>query len=263
MSLVFAALTPHPPILVPNIGKAELATIEKTKAALEKLEEDIYIARPQVIIIISPHGSLFANSFSANAHIEFSSAFEEFGDLITKKIWVGAPELAARLSTLGKKNDIPIQLASQSQIDHGASIPLMYLTPHLPEVKILPLGDSGLGTDIHIRYGEIIKDMVMRSNQRIAVIASGDLSHCLTSDAPSPYHEAGPRFDKQINELLNVRNTAGIIGLDEALVKQAAQCGYRPLVILLGILKNINYTFKQYSYEAPFGVGYLTGNFVF
>ena len=32
-------------------------------------------------------------------------------------------------------------------------------------------------------------------------------------------------------------------------------------MILLGAIKNMNYDFEVLSYEAPFGVGYLVGEF--
>jgi hypothetical protein len=37
MSLVFAAIVPHPPLLIPSIGKEAIKKIDKTKRALEKL----------------------------------------------------------------------------------------------------------------------------------------------------------------------------------------------------------------------------------
>jgi len=35
MSLVFAAITPHPPLLIPSIGKDVIKKVDKTKKALE------------------------------------------------------------------------------------------------------------------------------------------------------------------------------------------------------------------------------------
>jgi AmmeMemoRadiSam system protein B len=263
MSLVFAAITPHPPILIPSIGKNQMNAIAKTKAAMEQLEQDLYLTKPHIIIVISPHGSLFADAFSINAHTEFSSLFEQFGDLTTKKQWTGIPELAVKISNAGKAQDMPIQLVSQACIDHGTSVPLFYLTNHISDAKVLPIGYSALPPETHMRYGELLKDVIMSDDRRIAVVASGDLSHCLTVNAPHEYHKDGETFDTELMQLLEVRNTAGIVGLGAELVKNSCECGYRSILIALGILKNINYTFKHYSYEAPFGVGYLVGNFVF
>ena len=41
MSIVFAAVTPHPPMLIPNIGKEKLETLANTKKALELLEQEL------------------------------------------------------------------------------------------------------------------------------------------------------------------------------------------------------------------------------
>ncbi len=263
MSLVFSAVVPHPPLLIPNIGKDELKKIEATKAALEKLEEDLYLSKPEVILIISPHGSLFKDAFCVNAHTHFESNFGEFGDMDTKLAWKGSDFLAAKLGHMANEAKIPLQLISEDHLDHGASVPLFYLTQHLPDVKILPIGYSMLDNKSHLNFGELIKEFIMDSGKRVAIIASGDLSHGLTTDSPAGFSKVGQEFDNKIIELLETRNTTGYANIDIKFVEEAAECGYRSFLILLGIMKDMNYTFKNYSYEGPFGVGYLVGNFVF
>ncbi len=262
MSLVFASIVPHPPLLVPNIGKDEIKKIKKTQQALEKLEEELYIAKPDVILVISPHASLFSDAFTINAHTNFVSDFEQFGDFSTKISWLGAEQTAAKIGRLAKDHHLPVQLIGEEKLDHGAATPLFYLTKHLPNVKILPLGYSALDVKTHLKFGELLKEVIMQSNKRIAVVASGDLSHGLTTDAPAGYSKVGVEFDAKLIELLETRNTVGITNMDEKFVEEAAECGYRSFLILLGILKNMDYTFKNLSYEGPFGVGYLVGNFV-
>jgi len=51
-----------------------------------------------------------------------------------------------------------------------------------------------------------------------------------------------------------------IANLDHELIEKAAQCGYRSILILLGVLNNVSYQTEILSYEAPFGVGYLVAN---
>ena len=260
--LVFSAIVPHPPLLIPNIGKDEIKKIEKTKQAMEQLEQDLYLTKPDIIIIISPHGSLFTDAFSINAHTHFVSDFEQFGDLTTKLEWTGADALASKIKQQIKVDEIPLQLISQEQLDHGSTIPLYHLTQHLPKIKILPVGYSELDAKTHLKFGETLKEVLMQTDKRIAVIASGDLSHSLTTDAPAGFNKAGKKFDEKIIELLENKNAVGITNMDAKLVEDATECGYRSILILLGIIKNMDYTFKNYSYETPFGVGYLVGNFV-
>ena len=54
--LVFACLAPHPPLILPNVGsEADRAKVKKTIQALEKLGKRLAKAKPDCIIITSPH----------------------------------------------------------------------------------------------------------------------------------------------------------------------------------------------------------------
>ena len=259
MPLVFAAFTPHTPLLIPAIGKKSLEKLDKTKKALDKLEEELYIAKPQVIFIISPHSGLFENSFVVNAHPNFVSSFEEFGDLSTKQNWKGAPEIAAKINHLCQKHDISLRSIGAEKIDHGVSVPLFYLTRHLKNCKIVPIGYSNKSASDHVKFGQILKEAIMDGNNRIAIIASGDLSH-----GPNTKIWVKNHFDKRLIKMIKNMENAEIIKLDGTPeLKEAKECGYKSLLILLGILSGCNYSFIVHSYEHPFDVGYLTGNFYF
>jgi aromatic ring-opening dioxygenase LigB subunit len=263
MPLVFAAVTPHPPILIEHIGKGAQKKIQKTQESLDLLEQELYLSKPSVIIAISPHGSIFEHAFCVNAHTNFISAYEEFGDFTTKDTWQGAPDMAAHISHQSLSTGIPVQLISEGRIDHGTSIPLHSLTRHLPDVRILPIGYSLLDSKSHLAFGAAIKEVIMNSDKRVAIIASADLSHALSDQSPAGHHVDGKKFDEQIISLLETRNTKGIADFDDQFVNHASACGYRSILLLLGVLQHMQYTFKNYTYETPFGVGYLTGQFVF
>jgi len=53
--LVFAAICPHPPIILPEIGGEELKKVKKTVSAMEKLATIFEKSRPEKAAIISPH----------------------------------------------------------------------------------------------------------------------------------------------------------------------------------------------------------------
>jgi len=137
----------------------------------------------------------------------------------------------------------------------------MYLSTHLKETKILPIGYSNLDTKQHIAFGELIKEVIMESDKRIAVIASGDMAHTLTKKSPAGFHPDGEWFDTEIQRLLSKEDRQTIQELNAERVKNADECLYRSLLILCGVLSNMKCTFEPYAYEAPFGVGYLTGQF--
>src|SRR3989344_1725022 len=247
MSLVFAAITPHPPLLIPSIGKQSLKKLEKTKIALEQMEKDLYITHPEILIIISPHGSYFSDAFTLNVSTHYQTDLREFGDLATKIKFHGETQLATMIR--------------ESNLDHGSAVPLSYLTKHLKNIKIIQIGFCDLDWKTHVAFGGIIADKISETNKRVAVIASGDLSHALISDAPAGYSPAGPEFDRKIQELLSANNLSGMLQMDKKLVTDAAECGFRSFLILMGILQGVHHVYKSYAYEGPFGVGYLTANF--
>ncbi len=262
MSIVFAGITPHPPMLIPTIGKQATEKLVATQQALEAMEKDLYAARPQTILIISPHTSLFTDSFTINAHPTLTSSFDQFGDLTTKRTWNGDPMLAAKISHMSKIANIPIQLVSEERIDHGASVPLFTLTNHLPDIKVLPMGFSKLSPQDHFNFGVFLKDQLMDQDKRIAIIASGDLSHCLRNDGLHPYKPEGEQFDTILQNAFKNHDSNALINLDPNLSTETGECAYRSALILMGILNNIDYTFHTYSYEYPFGIGYLAGQCV-
>jgi MEMO1 family protein len=261
MSLVFAAIVPHSPLLVPNIGKQSIKKIEKTKIALEQLEKDIYVTRPEILVIISPHGSHFSEAFTINVSPEYQTDLREFGDLGTKIKFRGETHLAALIREGTKKENFAAAMISERNLDHGSSVPLLYLAKHLKNIKIIQIGFCDLDWKTHVAFGSMIAEKISEINKRVAVIASGDLSHALMTEAPAGSNPAGPEFDKKIQELLAGNNLSGMLQLDKKFVADAAECGFRSFLILMGILHGVNHTYKSYAYEGPFGVGYLTSKF--
>jgi len=100
--------------------------------------------------------------------------------------------------------------------------------------------------------------------KKAALIASGDMSHCLKEDGPYGFNPEGPNFDKDFQDFLVKKETEKILMLDEV-YPNAGECGLRSFAFLLGILDaaKIDYRPEILSYEGPFGVGYLTANFNF
>ncbi len=100
------------------------------------------------------------------------------------------------------------------------------------------------------------------SNSKVALVASGDVSHCLKPDGPYGFNEDGPKFDKALVAYLREKNIDEILKLDQRF-PEAGECGLRSFCFLLGILETSGLPWQPevLSYEGPFGVGYLVVNF--
>lgn len=260
MSIVFSAIVPHSPILIPSVGKENCERLKNTRAAFKKLEEDLYASKAETIIIFSPHGLIQSNSFSMNLSPEFIGNFEEFGDFSTKFNLKGDIGLAYRIREK-LETKVPLQLVSETKLDYGSAIPLYLLTANLPQIKIIPFYYSGLDLASHYGFGQILRQEILASKERVAVIASGDLSHRLSKDAPAGYSAKGKKFDNKIIESLEKFKIKNILGLEHEFIRDACECGLKAIVMLLGILEPIKCAPQKLSYESPFGVGYLVMNF--
>lgn len=260
--LVFAAITPHPPILLPTIGKDNIRFLEKTSAAYRELGENLYAAQPDTIIIISPHGTMLQNAFSVNVMPSFHITFQEFGDLLTKFDIAGDVGLSHHIKEK-IETKIPIVLTSQVELDHGVGIPLYFLTENLDrqKTKLIPISFSLLDLDTHFEFGRSLQEEILNNTKRIAVVASGDLSHRLSQHSPAGFSSRAKEFDNQLTALLTGGQASEVLHMDRGLIEDAAECGLRSIVILLGILNSVRTVPQVLSYEAPFGVGYLTVNY--
>jgi len=260
MSLELAAILPHPPILIPTIGKENLIKLNLTNTAIKKISEEIKNNGIESILIISPHGFVQSKAFTMNLSPRFTCNFENFGDFQTKKEWLGDIGLSHRIREK-LETKAPLQMITDSKLDHGSAIPLYLLTEKINKIKIMPIYYSGLTNEAHFKFGQLLKSEILYHNEKIAVIASGDLSHRLTKEAPAGYSSKGKKFDKRIVELLRQNKTKEIIKMDKNFIHEAGECGLKSILILLGIMDEIKHTPKILSYEAPFGVGYLTMKF--
>lgn len=262
MSLVFAAICPHPPLLIPTIGQENLNQIQNTVRALLNLEKKLVKAKPEIIIIISPHGPLASDQFNILGEENLSGDFGQFDNWQTKMTFRNDLEIAGQIQKEASKNNLPIKLINKNILDHGMLVPLFYLTSgRLDNLPIVGMGFSYLDYNTHFKFGQIIGKVAKSNKKRIAFIASGDLSHKLTSDAPAGYSEKGQKFDNKLVELLKEKKADEILKMDPSFAEEAGECGLRSIMVLLGSLQGLTYKPEILSYEGPFGVGYLVANF--
>lgn len=256
LMLVFAAIVPHPPILIPQIGKDNLRKLKKTVAALDLLEADLNAANPEILVVISPHAEMNHDAFTVNTKQFYTAGFESFGDFSTHLKFSADLGL---INLLKSKNEVnlPIQLNSEANLDHGAAVPLFYLTRKNNRRRIVPLAFSMLSYQKHLEFGAAVKEAIFSCDKRVAIVASGDLSHRLSLRAPAGFSPQAKEFDKKLIQLLKKKSPEGIMNMDSALIEDAGECGLRSILILLGAIRNMNYEVEVLSYEAPFGVGYL------
>lgn len=263
MPIVFAAVAPHSPVLIPSIGKEHLKKLKKTLAAMKRLEQDLYATHPDTLLIISPHGPVEADHFTLDLDEKYLCDLKDFGVFDVTVDCRGDMKLISALKEHLEDKDVPFMLRSQKGLDYGVVVPLTYLASHLKKYAVLPVYPSLLPAKSHFEFGQAIQDVLMHTDRRVAVIASADLSHRLTRSAPAGYSPYGKKFDEKIQTLLKEKKHSAMITFEPELASKAAQCGLPPLTILSGILDGMDVAPEILSYESPFGIGLLTAHYAF
>ena len=266
MSLNFAGLACHPPLLIPEIGKEDLIKVADTTVAMRKLAHIFGEAEIETLIVVSPHGLIYPDRFSISAMDKSFGTLAQFDNPNITFEYRNDLELVEEIFEKARLENIPVVPYDNGgefyELDHGAMVPLYYLrTKQEMGLKIVNIGYSNLDRAQHFAFGQIIGEVTRQYPGRVGILASGDLSHRLISGAPRENPEAGSNFDQQIVEDLKNNNVQDIILYEEDFVEDAGECGYRSILILLGALDQMKVKPEILSYEGPFGVGYAVSNF--
>lgn len=262
--IVFAALVPHPPLLVPAVGGHETERVKTTVQAMERLAADLVEQRPDVVVIISPHGPVFQDAVAVHMLPEVRGDFSPFG---APEACYQAPvdqalaHLVVEQSERAGVTAAPVtpEWAEEwgaAALDHGTLVPLHFLQQAGYGGAILPIA-MGLLPPVRLyAFGKALQRAIDRSGRRVAVLASGDLSHRLTPEAPDGFHPDGAQFDREVVEALGRGDLQHLFQMDRGLCEAAGECGLRPLMMLAGSLDGMKVKPQVASYEGPFGVGY-------
>ena len=129
MSMLGAILTPHPPVLLPEVGHGREQDISATAEAMRTAARQAAQWNPDVLVIASPHTILYGDYFhispgedaigdmsafgapEVHIHVQYDTALRE--EIIRR-----AEKAGLRAGTLGERD---------AALDHGVLIPLYFL----------------------------------------------------------------------------------------------------------------------------------------
>lgn len=264
MPIVIGCLVPHPPIIIPEVGRENLIKVTSTTQAMLDIAEEVAQAEPETLVFISPHSPGFADSIAIKASPSLTGSFANFGAFNIKfsvrcdLAFIDAFTKAAndyRLSVTKIGSEFA-DLMGANELDHGVMVPLYYLQKRI-DIPIVSIAISYSGFDEHYTLGIAIQQAANTTGKRVALIASGDLSHRLVPGAPAGYNPRAVDFDAKIEEIFDTGYFDELGELDPSLIEAAGECGLRPIYTLVGAFNGQDIHTKVLSYEAPFGVGYM------
>ena len=243
--------------MVSEVGGARSQEVCASVEAMRNLTLRVRACGAETVVIVSPHAPLERDSFVAYGGGLLRGDFADFG---AAQAIVEAPldeELLGAVQRAASEEQYHVVNFGPRRLDHGTAVPLYFLLRNGWGGRVVALGYSYLSDQDHIRFGKCIRRAVERVKRPVAFVASGDLSHRLAPGAPAGFHPDARRFDEEVVESLRLNEPGHILQIDRGLRLLAGECGYRSMLVALGVSSEGENDCEVMHYEAPFGVGYL------
>ena len=258
MPVLAAYMVPHPPMIVPDIGRGSEKQITKTIRAYEAVAEEIAQLKPETVILSSPHSVLYADYFHVSPGKAAKGDFSRFGAGKVSFQETYDEELVKKICSLADAKGFPAGTLGERDrhLDHGTMVPLYFIEQEYRDFKLIRIGLSGLSLAEHYAFGQIIREAVEQTGRRVVYIASGDLSHKLQEYGPYGFAPEGPEYDWRIMDVCGRGAFGELFDFEESFCDKAAECGHRSFVIMAGVLDGQEVEAKELSHEDVTGVGY-------
>ena len=258
MSVLAGFMVPHPPMIVPEIGRGSEAQITETIRAYERVADEIASLAPETIIITSPHSIMYADYFHISPGRKASGSFASFRAPSVRFDEKYDKALADEIARLADAEDFPAGTMGEREpaLDHGTMVPLWFIRNKYKEGSIVRIGLSGLPLTDHYRLGMIIRDAVRNTGRRVVFVASGDLSHKLQDYGPYGFAPEGPVYDERIMDVMGRASFGELFDFDNSFCDKAAECGHRSFVIMAGVFDGMTVRAERLVHQDVTGVGY-------
>lgn len=258
MAILKAFIVPHPPLIVPQVGRGEEKKIQNTIDAYREAARQIASLSPKTVVIITPHSVMYGDYIHISPGEGARGDFASFGTPEVSMYQSYDTEFVSKLCETAWQENVPAGTLGEkdSALDHGVLVPLYFLKEYLQDFKIVRVAISGMSYLTHYKLGQCIAKTAEVLGRDIAVVASGDLSHKLKDYGPYGYAKEGPEFDKQLTDALKDADFIKLLRFEEHFCEAAGECGLRSFITMAGVLDGKEVDTEFISYEGPFGVGY-------
>ncbi len=259
--IVGFALMPHPLAMVSEIGRVEIKNLQKTIKAAEQTAQRIKEENPQTVILMTPHGQVCPDAVTIAVQPRVRGHLAEGG---VHEVNLGFDcdiQFVNQLIIKADKYGINPDKSINSSLDYGALVPLYFLHKAGYRGSIVYLSIGLLLYEEMYTLGKLVQALIHKSDKKVAVIASGNLSHRLTEDAPGGYHVQAQLFDEKVVHSLKTVHIKDLLQLEPTLIENAGECGLRSIFFLMGTMGGLQVEADLLSYERPLGVGYAVAHY--
>ncbi|WP_409187917.1 hypothetical protein [Bradyrhizobium sp. RDM4] len=254
MPIVYACTAAHAPGITAWSEAAKSDQLSNVHAAFERIRADLVASRPdRILLLTSEHWTNFfldhVGPFCFGRAVSYEGPVEPWLKIEKRQI-PGDADLSLRLLQHCYANGFEPNHAQEMKFDHGTMVPLSFLVPEMdiPVVPILfntlcsPRARPGRCYEL----GALLRPVLNAGPERIAVVATGGMSHDPGEVGHGIIHED---FDKKFMEQMRNANGEALKSYSDADL-MAAGAGTIELlswICLAGMLGDRRPTFTAYE----------------
>ena len=151
MAITAAFMMPHPPLIIPEIGKGGEQNIQATIDAYGQAAQRIARLSPETIVLISPHQVMYADYFHISPGAGASGDFGSFGAAQVTIQAAYDTDFVILLCGMAQSRNISAGTLGERdpRLDHGTMVPLSFVDAYRTDYKLVRIGWSGLSLAAH------------------------------------------------------------------------------------------------------------------
>lgn len=253
MSLPITALMCHAPIVVPAVGGERGQDCLATTEAMAEVARRLVAAAPDVLVVISPHTPRAEGAWAVVDGPRIHGDLGAFGAPGARVDLPAAEAFRERLHAEAPRHGAPTVRLRDRPLDHGALVPLWFVCQAGWRGPTVVIALPWVGAEAPM--GRALAALA-EGPERVAILASGDMSHRLQPGAPSGYDPRARAFDAAFVEALRRGDLRGATRPDPLLRELAAEDVVASVTVAAAAVDWRTDGLRVLSYEGPFGVGY-------
>lgn len=257
-AVVFAVLMPHAPVLIPGVNTHRGNPVATSQYAMRTAASELLRHRPDGVVLISPHSPRRSRAFGIWMDSRISGSLACFN---APHAEIDLPldlSMARAIALEAGARHLETWSICRHPLDHGALVPLWFLAEAGWRGPTVVLSLHFSKYDGLVLLGEAIAAAAAALSRRIAVVASGDLSHRHPPVVSGGLPPRASSFDERFLTLVGKGEYRNLSRISENVRETAAEDATDPTVIAAAAAGWRSDGLEVLSYEAPLGVGYGT-----
>jgi len=260
MPIVYACIAPHGGHLMIPPGMP--SPVAKCRAALDAMALNLARSRPDVIVVLTPHGIYLENKITVG--------FVETGYGELDSLTVSADmdlEMAAAWTQECAERGIPlapVSIRDESApfpLDWGVTIPLALLAPEISLPIVVACPGREVSRENLVALGSALLAASDNMEKRVALIVSADQGHGHAVDGPYGFTPESAEYDAAMIAAIDEDDIERLLTWDEEWAEMALADSYWQTLSLIGIRRHVPLPGIFHAYQVDNYFGLLCAEF--